>query len=129
MTGFLKALQEKNGFVSMVAATEEQIQNAQSQLGVLFSKEYRAYVNTFGIAAYEGHELTGIGKSSRLNVVNATLEEKEKNPNIPSDWYVIEQLHIDDVSIWQSGTGEVYQLVPGSAPVKICNSLVEYIEL
>lgn len=128
MADILKTLQDKPGFVSMAGATDEQIQEAEAQLGLTFAKDYRAYVKAFGAAAFEGHELTGLSKSSRLSVVNATLEERAKNPAVPPDWYVVEQLQIDDVSIWQSGTGEIYQVIPGSEPAKVFNFMLEYIE-
>lgn len=128
MADFLKALQNKPGFVSMAAATDDQITDAESQLGVSFAIDYRAYIKAFGAAAFEGHELTGISKTPRLNVVNVTFEERATTPDIPLDWYVIEQLHIDNVSIWQASTGEIYQLIPGNKPSLMCNSLLSYIE-
>ena len=128
MAEFLKTMQSKPGFVAMASATEDQVKEAETQLGVLFAKDYKAYVQAYGVAAYDGHELTGISKSPRLSVINATLEERKNNPDMPSDWYVIEQLNIDDVSIWQSGTGEVFQVMPGLSPTKIYDSLVKYVE-
>ena len=77
--------------------------------------------------ACNGHELTGLGASSRLNVVDVTLEERQRNLNISPDWYVIEQTNIDGMVIWQSETGEIYQAV-NEAGKKICGSLMEYIE-
>lgn len=42
--------------------------------------------------------------------------------------YAIEQVHIDDIVIWQSESGEVYQTVGDSKPEKIANSIIEYIQ-
>ncbi len=127
ISDLIGVLKNKPGFVSMIAATDVQIQDAEARLDVSFGEDYRAYVGAFGAAAFEGHELTGISKSSRLNVVDVTLTERAKHPDMPSDWYVIEQLHIDDVSIWQSASGEVFQFVPGHAPEKIADSLIGYV--
>ena len=127
MADFLKKMREEPGFVSMSGAPEEDIQTAESKLNLTFSKEYREYVSAFGAAAYSSHELTGVCKSPRLNVVDVTMEERQKYPELPGDWYVLEQLHIDDVSIWQSGNGEVYQLMPGVQPLKISESFSEYV--
>ncbi|NLE68607.1 MAG: SMI1/KNR4 family protein [Clostridiales bacterium] len=128
MADMLSILRNKPGFVSLTGASEDAIQRAESELGLAFSKDYRVYLSTYGAVAYEGHELTGISKSPRLDVVHVTLEERQQYPNNPENWYVLEQLHIDDVSIWQASTGEVYQVMPGETPLKICDSLVEYIE-
>ncbi len=128
MTDIHVALQNKPGFLAMTPVSDEQIQKAEAQLGVSFSKDYTAYVRAYGAVTYEGHELTGICKSSHLNVVNVTLEEREKNSDVPSEWYVIEQLNIDNVSIWQDSFGGIYQVVPGSKPEKIHHLLVEYIK-
>lgn len=127
MADILKGLQNKPGFVSMAPASDLQIQEAEEALGVSFSNDYKAYLKAFGAAAYEGHELTGISKSTRLSVISATFEERAKNPSVPSDWYVIEQLNIDDVSVWQAASGEIFQVLPGSEPTKICIALSEYI--
>jgi hypothetical protein len=42
--------------------------------------------------------------------------------------YVIEELGIDGITIWQSGTGEIYQSVSGEVPYVIYKSFLEYIE-
>ena len=128
MSDIIRKLQEKPDFFSRKAASEEQIQSVETLLGLKLAKEYQEYVSAFGAATYQGHELTGICASSRLNVVNVTESERPKFPDIPKDWYVLEQLNIDDVSIWQAGSGEVYQLMPGMQPVRLYGSLSEYID-
>ena len=128
MDNLLEIIRSKLYFSSSIGASDEQVLASEKSLGLVFSSEFREYLLAFGFASYDGHELTGISKSSRLNVVDVTIEERKKYPNISSDFYVIEQLHIDDVSIWQTSTGEIYQAMPSSDPIKIHNSLIEYIE-
>lgn len=127
MADYLQTMRDAPGFVSLSGAPEEDILAAESKLSLTFSKEYHEYVSAFGAASYGSHELTGVCKSPRLNVVDVTMEERQKHPDLPGDWYVLEQLHIDDVSIWQSSSGEVYQIMPGARPVKICESFSEYV--
>ena len=127
MESIVKIIQNKPGFVSMSGASDEQVQNAEVSLDLEFANEYREYVSAFGAAAFEGHELTGICVSPRLNVVSVTETERPKYTDLPKNWYVLEQLHMDDVSIWQASSGEVYQLIPGAQPMKLCSSLSEYI--
>lgn len=114
-------------FKSFKGASNDDIKKAEETLNVFFSKEYTQYLAEFGFVIYEGHELTGICKTKRLNVVDVTLREREMSPEIPETWYVIEELNIDGIVIWQSSTGEIYQTSPNREPVKICDTLAEYI--
>lgn len=82
-----------------------------------------------GLACFDGHELTGLTNTSRLDVVSITKEQRAINKNIPIGWYVVEQANIDGIIIWQDETGHVYQTSPSSSPIKIANSLLEYIRL
>ncbi len=129
MDNIVKAMQAKQGFVALKGASAEQITKAEAALGVKFSEDYQKYVSAFGIASFENHELTGICASPRLNVVDVTLAERSKNPELPTDWYVLEQMNIDDVTIWQSSTGDVYQSLSGAKIIKLCGSLFEYLDL
>lgn len=108
-------------------ASEEAINSAAKLISVEFSKEYHKYLSEFGIAAVNGHEFTGISTSPRLNVVNVTISERKYTPTASMDWYVIEQANIDGIVVWQSSSGEVYQTLPNAEPIKLCNSMSEYI--
>lgn len=127
MTDLLAVMRSKSGFVSLVGASEDQISAAESRLGVVFAQDYRQYLIEFGVASFVEHELTGICASPRLNVVDVTEGERGKCSDALSDWYVIEKLDIDDVSVWQSGTGQVFQMQPSLGPLLIADSLLDYI--
>ena len=128
MDDFLKVMQAKQGFVALSGASAEQIAKAEAALGVKFSEEYRKYVSAFGIASFEAHELTGLCSSPRLNVVDVTIEERLRYPELPKDWYVLEKTNIDDVVIWQSGAGKVHQSMPGAQAIMLFGSLSEYLD-
>ncbi len=104
------------------------LQQAASELNLQFAADYCEYLLNIGLVAYDGHELTGVCKSSRLNVVSVTKEERKKNRSIPRGFYVIEKANIDGIVIWQKSTGEIFETVFDSPPTKICKSLSEYIE-
>lgn len=127
MNDLISCLKNKPMFIGSKGASNAQIAEAEEQLTVSFSKEYKHYLTTIGFAIYEGHELTGICKAKRLNVVDVTLSERNLTHDVPNDWYVIEQLNIDGIVIWQSTTGEIYQTSPNTEPEKICESLADYI--
>jgi hypothetical protein len=109
--------------------TDEQKTTAEQRLGVQFSPEYREYLSAYGAASVFGHELTGICTLSRLNVIEVTISERVDNPSVPLNWYVIEETHIDSIVIWQTETGEIFQSIPNMPPLKLCDSLSEYIDL
>lgn len=128
MTVFIQEIRGRNGFLHGAPATPDQIRNAEEQLQLNFSEEYSEYLLELGIATFEGHELTGITKFPRLNVVDVTKKEKARNPNVTDPYYVIEETNIDGIIIWQVSSGEVYQTEFDGKPRMICKSLHEYIE-
>lgn len=109
------------------AATSMQITDAELQLRVSFSNEYKEYLSTFGAIMADGLELSGIAKSEHRNVVSLTKKEWELNPKVPHTMYVVESTCIDGIIIWQDTTGDVYQTSPNHAPKKIADSLQDYI--
>lgn len=123
-----EVLESKSDLLKGNGVSEEMITAAEKELGLLFSKEYREYLRLYGIVAFEGHEFTGIvDNSSRVDVVVVTKEAKDKNSNIPKDFYVIEETDVEEMIIWQAGDGKVYCSSPNSVVKKICNSLCDYI--
>lgn len=108
-------------------ATDIDIKDAEIQLRVTFNEEYREYLLAFGAIMADGIELTGIAKSAHRNVVNQTKQERELNPKIPNNMYVVENTGVDGIIIWQDTIGEIYQSSPNKEPKKIADSLSEYI--
>lgn len=129
MKDLINVLKSKPMFIGSTGATVADILESEAILLTTFAKDYRHYVSTFGFAIYEGHELTGICKSKRLNVVDVTKANRELFNDIPDDWYVIEETHIDGIVIWQSTDGKIYQTMPGREPIMIAESLAEYISM
>ncbi len=129
MQTFSEWMQGREGFAARGFATNEQIAEAERKLAVTFADEYREYLSSFGAAMIVDHELTGICTLPRLNVVDVTREERINNPNMAANLYVIEQLHIDDVVIWQSETGAIYASIPGAQIEFIASSLKAYLEI
>ena len=129
MNSIVEMLKNKKYFVCEKSVTLKEIENAQMMLGLTFAEDYRAYVQEYGSASYEGHELTGISKDLNLDVVTVTKKNLQSNPLIDMPLYVIEETHIDGIVIWQAPDKKVYQTEMRSKPVKIAENLVDYIHL
>lgn len=127
MSALTNAFMSRKSFLHGKGVTSEQIAEAENQLGLSFSDEYREYLTAYGIAAYDGHELTGITKSDRLNVVAVTAEARKNQSGIPDNFYVIEGVGIEELVIWQNEQGEIYGCAPNFKLEKISNSLHDYI--
>ena len=127
MSDLVNRLQKTKGVFSLTPASKADIEYAEKQLGLSFANEYREFLRTFGAVSFESHEIVGITQHKRLNVVDVTKKEREFNSNIPGSYYVVEELNIDGIVIWQDGDGNVYQTFPEREPERIANSLSEYL--
>lgn len=121
----LRALPE---FYSLGGVAADQIADIENALGLRFADDYREYLLAFGVASANGHEFTGICNSRRLNVVDVTNAERRFNPDVPGDWYVLEEANIDGIVIWQNGNGTVFMTQPGKKAIKLADSICAYLE-
>lgn len=125
----LEVLKNLEDFYSLNGASREAVEMAESELGLLFDDDFKKYLLTYGLVSADGHEFTGIVNSKRLNVVDVTLKLRSKFPNLFTNAYVIEELNIDDIVIWQTSDGSIYESRPGLEFDKIANSFGDYIKL
>ena len=128
MNDIINVINSKNGVIHGKETNENEIKQAESELGLRFADDYRNYIKQFGCMVIGSREITGISSQENYNVVSTTKAQRNYNKNIPENSYVIEQLNIDGIIIWQSSNGEVFQTSPNTAPMKIADSLVEYIQ-
>lgn len=128
MSDILKVLKKMENFVSMDGVQEEAILLAETELGLQFASDYKRYLLEYGLASADGHEFTGIVKSSRLNVVDVTIKLKNKFKNVPADLYVLEEWAIDGIVIFQRSDGSIYKANPKSQLLKVADSFAEYLE-
>ncbi|MEE8717490.1 MAG: SMI1/KNR4 family protein [Coriobacteriales bacterium] len=129
MQNIAEQMKTMPGFCGGNGAPQEEIDLAQSTLGVRFSDEYLEYLRAFGVASVGSHELTGVTGIERLDVVGVTQRERALNPDVPSDWYVVEDTGIDGIVIWQDRSGRVYQTVPGCEATDVADSLLDALRL
>lgn len=106
----------------------EQIIKAEKELSINFADDYTKYVKKYGAISAKGVKLTGITNYERLNVVSVTKRERNINPNIPANMYVIENITINGIIALQDETGKVYTVTPNKNPKLSYNFLSEYIK-
>ena len=128
MSNIIQIINELHDFLPLGPATEIEISDAEIQLCIQFANDYKEYLTEFGAVIADGIELTGIAKSEHRNVVSVTVKERELNSNVPLNLYVIENIGIDGIIIWQDKKGDIYQTTPNNVPKKIAESLSDYLK-
>lgn len=127
MEKIIKVIEHLDDLRYLKAASNLEIENAEKELKLEFSAEYKKYLKKYGVISAKKVELTGIVKSSRLNVVEVTKSVRESKA-IKQDLYVVENLGIDGVLILQNSKGEIFELQSNLEIKKLYDSLSEYIE-
>ena len=128
MKKFTDIIKEYEDFTAVGGASNEQIKEAEEELGLKFSKEYKEFLKEYGAACANGHEFLGICDSKRLDIVDATLKAKKKNETVSNDLYLIEDVGIDKILTWQNADGKLFQTVGKGAPELLEINLTEYVE-
>lgn len=72
--------------------------------------------------------LNGFAKSKERNVISVTKREWKANDKIKHDLYVVENLGIDGIIIWQESSGKIYESMPNCDVKLIAGSLAEYLK-
>lgn len=127
MNNIVDVLRNMPDYIGSNGRNEEEIEQAEKLLEVSFAKDYFNYLKDIGLACFDGHELTGLTKTARLDVVSVTKEQRERFGKDTSSWYVVEETNIYGIVIWQGSDATVYETSPTSNAKKIANSLTEYI--
>lgn len=109
------------------AASKEQIADAENELKLKFSEDYKEYLSTFGAAAFYGKELTGICSSERLSVIAVTQRARSFYKSFPNDAYVIEEKLFDHFLVIQKADGAVFSYGPNDSEELIADSLSMYL--
>ena len=109
------------------AVSDELISNAEKQLGVSFSAEYKTLLKTYGSLFAKGEEILGIS-SDNNNVVEATMAARSESDNFPKGMYVISKCGVDGILLVQNPQGNVFSYQANSFLQKHGNSLSDYLE-
>jgi hypothetical protein len=139
MKNLIQIMREIPGYLKKQPPNITEISEAQSKLLLTFSIDYIEYLREIGEFDGGGYEFTGIKYSVFLgrtvySVVDSTIAEREIAENygykIPDDFYLIHNLGIGGILIWQNTKGEIFQTIRGlscsSPPEKIYDSFLDY---
>ena len=107
--------------------TKAEIRKAEKELGLSFSTEYKEYVERYGMISFGSHEFTGLGKKNHLNVVSATINERNVGDGFPEDCILLENNGIDGLLTLLDSSGTVYHYYSFKRKkVKIASSLSSF---
>ena len=129
MSAVIDLIKSSLDYIGSNGRKEEEIDHAENMLRTHFAEDYRSYLKEIGLACLDGHELTGLTKISRLNVVSVTQERRKQFGKMVASWYVIEEIGVDGIIIWQSPDGTVYETYPNAEAKRLASSLLNYIKL
>ena len=127
MSKIIEAINSLENLLPLKSASVEDVENVEIELALPLAEEYKEYLLEFGAIMADDIELTGIAKSKNRDVVQVTKREWAANNKIKHNLYVVENLDIDGIIIWQDGSGKVYESSPNHGATKIADSLAEYL--
>lgn len=128
MSKVIEIIKNLNNLISLKPATMDEVEDVEIDLALPLAEDYKEYLLTFGAIIVDDVELTGVAKSKNRNVVQVTKREWAVNDQIGHKLYVIENVGIDGIIIWQDGSGTVYESRPNHSATKIAESLADYLE-
>lgn len=122
-------IKKLDGVFHLKGVSEKIIAEAEEELALKFSPEYREYVKEFGCISFGNHEFTGLGTSDRLSVVAITLLERRRSGKVTiGHMYVIETLNDGEVIILQNSEGQIFEMQAYNNIMKKFDTLTDYIE-
>lgn len=128
MSRIIEVIEKLPDLIILKPVGTKAIENIEIELALRFAEEYKEYLQKFGAVMADNVELTGAAKSKSRNVVSVTKREWGANPLIQHTMYVVENVGIDGIIIWQDVSGSIYQSKPNHPADKIADSLADYLE-
>ena len=128
MSDIVNKLKKIPDLTALEGCSIQQVNEAQSELGLIFPDDYVKYVREFGCVDFGVNEWTGLNVKGRLNTVEATKKEMSVNANFPKGYFVLENLGIDAKHIIVNEKGEVY-LLQYEKKMYLCGSISEYLDI
>ena len=128
MSKIIDVISGLKNLLPLKPATTEMIENIEIELALPLADEYKEYLLKYGAIMADDVELTGVAKSKNRDVVQVTKREWASNSKIKHNLYVVENVGIEGIIIWQDGSGKIFESNPNNEAKQIANSLAEYLE-
>lgn len=128
MSRIIEVIEKLPDLITLKPVGTKAVENIEIELALRFAEEYKEYLQKFGAVMADNVELTGAAKSKSRNVVSVTKREWGANPLIQHTMYVVENIGIEGIIIWQDTSGNIYQSRPNHPADKIADSLADYLE-
>ena len=107
MSKIIDVINGLKNLLPLKPATTEMIENIEIELALPLAEEYKEYLLKYGAIIADDVELTGIAKSKNRDVVQVTQREWASNSKIRHNLYVVENVGIEGIIIWQDGSGKI----------------------
>lgn len=127
MHNIFKLIEKTFKLYKTKGASDELIAEAERQLNIKFSNDYRQYLSLFGAISFGSTELTGLNVDGYANVVTATLKETQRNKSFPKGAIVLENTGMEGLLVLQDEGGTVYEWLNGIKGTTF-SGLSEYLE-
>ena len=103
-------------------ATMSQIEQAEAQLDMVFSSEYKVYLQSFGVISYESQETFGLGvkDGSYLNIVTA-LKDFRDIPGFPKALIPLAEIGDGHYYMYDNNRGKVVSIALPDLGIKDIN--------
>lgn len=128
MSRIIEVIEKLENLLTLKPATMEDIDNVEIELALPLADEYKEYLLKYGAILANDVELTGVAKSKNRDVIQVTQREWSLNNKIKHNMYVIENIGVEGIIIWQDESGKIYESKPNHGVTKIADSLAEYLE-
>lgn len=128
MSQIIDIINNLDNLLPLKPASLDDVENVEIELALPLAEEYKEYLLKFGAIMADDVELTGIAKSKNRDIVQVTKREWEANSKINHKLYVVENLGIDGIIIWQDSSGKIYESRPNHGATQIADSLAEYLK-
>ena len=107
--------------------SDEVIVSAEQRLGLTFPSQYKDYLKECGVLSFASHEITGLGISGYLNVVEATEAERKLGGAFPEDCVLIENIGVDGILVVMDANGRMFSYQNGRKNA-IAESFFDYVK-
>ncbi|TCI63149.1 SMI1/KNR4 family protein [Exiguobacterium sp. SH0S2] len=102
-----QAIADKTAFV-LGGVGKETIRSMEERLEFIFPKSYVAFLNLYGALSVNNHEIFGHAPSSHIDVVENTLQERERTKEL-EQYVVIENPGFDGILIAMDKLGQIWE--------------------